>query len=211
MPAPPWQLTGNGIILVYRFTREWALAHGGIPEHRKTAFTGGFGMVMAVDYRESPVGPYTELLFIPGQFRVGDREHWSITRIVVNSQASVDAGRANWGIPKTLGDLSVDVEAGLVRLVDNGRPAATLEVRAVGPRLPFDTAWSPLRFSLVQDGPAGALVTRPAGSGMLRMARLRRWHADPAVFPDLSRFRPWAAVVASNFALTFPAPEALPA
>jgi hypothetical protein len=42
---------------------------------------------------------------------------------------------------------------------------------------------------------------------MLRLARLRRYDADPVVFPDLSRLRPWAPVVARDVAFALPLPE----
>ena len=41
----------------------------------------------------SPIGPYKELIFIPGQF--GKKKFQSITRILVSSEASTDQSRKN--------------------------------------------------------------------------------------------------------------------
>lgn len=95
---PPWTLRGEGIILLFKFSKEWIDACSHISDALKKRFRGGLGYVMMVDYHESPVGPYRELLIIPGKFRK-NRKH-VISRIVVDSEASTINGRANWGIPK---------------------------------------------------------------------------------------------------------------
>jgi hypothetical protein len=97
---PPWTLSGRGLILVYRLPKPWLLEHGHIPAHLEPQFVGGLSALMLVDYAQSNCGAYRELLFVPGQFRSPDGNFWSISRIYVSSQASVDNGIANWGIPK---------------------------------------------------------------------------------------------------------------
>jgi acetoacetate decarboxylase len=57
---------------------------------------------MLVDYEQSPVGPYQELLFIPGRFQFGRRRYYMVTQIYVSTQVSVENGQENWGIPKQL-------------------------------------------------------------------------------------------------------------
>jgi hypothetical protein len=202
---PPWQLTGSGVIMLYRFPREWALRHGWVPDELRAAFVGGVGAVMLVDYTASGVGPYREALFIPGQFRLDGRLCSSITRIFVSSQPSVDSGRANWGIPKELADFQVAGD--LFRAGYGGEAFLEAELQAIGPHLPADSAWSPAPLRIAQLLAGRLLVTAPAGRGSVRLARLRHLRADPAVFPDVSRFRPLLAVRATGFALTFPVPD----
>jgi len=107
-PPPPWALRGTGYVLLYWFQRY---------EFRLKAFTqpalsdhwrGGLGALVWMDYRQSPVGPYREILFIPGRFAFNGRRDWSISRIYVETLASVIGGRANWGIPKDLATFTTE-------------------------------------------------------------------------------------------------------
>ncbi|KAI5479190.1 acetoacetate decarboxylase beta barrel domain containing protein [Pseudohyphozyma bogoriensis] len=73
------------------------------------SFHGGVGVVMLIRYESSDVGPYDELIYMPGVFKVPsvaeltkDEFHKSITRIYVSTKESAENGRRNWGIPKHL-------------------------------------------------------------------------------------------------------------
>lgn len=72
-------------------------------------------LVGAARYSNSPVGPYLELTVIE-PVHVGVRLGMSATVMVVDSQASVDAGRAGWRFPKQLGSLHWSAQAGTVAL-----------------------------------------------------------------------------------------------
>ncbi|EGG02612.1 uncharacterized protein MELLADRAFT_53349 [Melampsora larici-populina 98AG31] len=69
-------------------------------------FRGGAGTVQIVRYFSSPVGPYDELMYIPGNFNVpeelGGGSMPQITRIYVSSLQSVLNGKTNWNTPKNL-------------------------------------------------------------------------------------------------------------
>jgi hypothetical protein len=68
------------------------------------SYKGGLGLIAAVQYDNSPAGPYSELLFMAGPWQ-SSCSGWtpsSIVRIWVDSSASCDAGRRIWGIPKQL-------------------------------------------------------------------------------------------------------------
>lgn len=202
---PPWQLTGSGTILIYRFPPTWALGQGWVPEPLHGAFAGGLGAVMLVNYTASGVGPYREALFIPGQFQIDGRRRYVITRIYVSSEASLDSGRANWGIPKELADFSAAGDR--FRAGFGGEAFLEAEVEPFGPTLPADSRWSPLPLELGQRYDGRRFITRPAGRGAVRLARLRRIWADPAYFPDVSPFRPLVVARVTGFALTFPTAE----
>lgn len=212
--TPPWQLTGSGIILLYRFPREFIAQHGSIPPFLDGHHRGGFGALMLVDYDSSPVGPYREALFIPGTFDYDRRRYYAITWIAVSTLASVVNGRQNWGIPKQIASFNVEnLPNGAQRFsmhVDD-QPALDAHIRARGPRLPFNTRWLPFRPTLIQQRDDGQLLTTaPYGSGHVRLARLQhlRIHAD--TFPDISQFRPLAVIHATDFNLCFPVPDSLP-
>ncbi|EEB98868.1 hypothetical protein MPER_01549, partial [Moniliophthora perniciosa FA553] len=64
-------------------------------------FVGGPGMILVVQYDDSPVGPYDELIYVPGRFKHKDgTEALRITRIYVSTKESTENGRRNWNIPK---------------------------------------------------------------------------------------------------------------
>ncbi len=64
---PPWDLEGQGYFLLFRFDREFINHEGRFPEG--VVADGGFGCVAVVNVLSSNVGPYGELLFIPGKGR----------------------------------------------------------------------------------------------------------------------------------------------
>ncbi|KAG7087665.1 hypothetical protein E1B28_013613 [Marasmius oreades] len=67
------------------------------------AMVPDIGALMLVRYSSSPVGPYDELIYIPGRWAYSSgRSGLRITRIYVSSNASVYNGRRNWNIPKHL-------------------------------------------------------------------------------------------------------------
>ncbi|TGZ81822.1 hypothetical protein EX30DRAFT_371032 [Ascodesmis nigricans] len=65
-------------------------------------FLGGLAMVMLVRYEDTPVGPYDELLWVPGRFEVpregrvdggeGKEEKLRVTRIYVSTRESTVNG-----------------------------------------------------------------------------------------------------------------------
>ncbi|KAK1231920.1 hypothetical protein PQX77_004957 [Marasmius sp. AFHP31] len=60
-----------------------------------------FGLLMIVRYASSPVGPYDELVYIPGRWAYqSGRNGLRLNRMYVDSDASVYNGRLNWNIPK---------------------------------------------------------------------------------------------------------------
>jgi len=207
VPAP-WSLRGRGYVFAYRFPEAFARAQA--PEALEAAYRGGPGAVMLVDYTESPVGPYRELLFLAGRFTVGASTAFSIPRILVSSEASMRAGRANWGLPKELAAFEWQ-EAGRRRervCVSNAGGVlfeAVLE-HGVVPFPVWCPAW-PALFTLAQPWDGRLLVTTLRGAGFARRARLRSLRLDEARFPGVGAFRPWVGFAMAPFRLNFPVPH----
>ena len=205
-PIPaPWTLRGEGIILLFRFKKSWVDQAANLPEYLQQKFRGGFGYVMLVDYQESPVGPYKELLFIPGKF--GEEKLQSITTIFVDSEASTLNGRANWAIPKQTADFHWQKEKGLDR-VDvtlNGKPVFQASIRSGGISFPMNTGLLPIR--LRQELEDQVLFTQPEGKGWGKLAHMQDLEIDPQLFPDIRGIKPILAMKVSPFTLTFPKPS----
>ncbi|GAA5977846.1 hypothetical protein JCM11641_006089 [Rhodosporidiobolus odoratus] len=114
-PAP-WDLTGKSwIVPIYTPFSEtpiplprgsYAPLEKGSTCDQSDRFHGGCGVVMVLRYESSAVGPYDELIYIPGLFSrkstAGEKVkyHFSITRIYVSEDVSTINGRRNWSIPK---------------------------------------------------------------------------------------------------------------
>ncbi|RZK00390.1 MAG: acetoacetate decarboxylase, partial [Flavobacterium sp.] len=109
---PPWDLTGNGYVFLFHFSKAFVQEQGFLDDYQKDTYKGGLlglGTVMLVDYTTSDVGPYKELLFVPGRFSFNKPADntWGISKIYVSSYYSVWNGRENWGIPKELAEFNI--------------------------------------------------------------------------------------------------------
>ena len=205
-PAPaPWSLKGEGIILLFRFKEGWIKKAANLPDHLKQEFKGGFGYVMLVNYQESPVGPYRELLFIPGKF--GKEKLQTITTIFVDSEESTANGRTNWAIPKQTADFHWQKEKGLdkVEVSLNGKLVFRASIRFGGMSFPISTGFLPIR--LRQELAGQVLFTQPEGKGWGKLARIKDLEVDSQLFPDIRGVKPLLALKVNPFTLTFPKPS----
>ena len=121
MESPaPWTLTGRGFILMYKFPESFVRESCFLPEEWKILKWSGQAYVMLVDYHDSPVGPYHELLVMPGKADLGGSARRSISKIYVDSVTSMMDGRSNWGIPKELTDFKWEGNLLRARLAGRG-------------------------------------------------------------------------------------------
>jgi hypothetical protein len=126
--------------------RAWPLAAGGM-----------------LRYHDSPVGPYAEVWATPA-IRLGRRgPELTIPFMAVDSVASLEGGRANWGLPKTLATFT---PASLAAEGDDW--SVRVAVLSVGVRVPLLAV-----ADLVQRDDDGAeLRSRARLRGMGRLARV---------------------------------------
>ena len=213
-PAP-WTLEGDGYIIMSAVSKADNLQNGFIDDSMKSRFRQSFGVVMLVDYRRSPVGPYKELLYIPGTFAFDDgRSHASISKIFVSSLASVTNGRTNWGIPKELAEFSVDLSSDneeTLTVSQSSQVIARFTLTSQGPQFPLSTVIMP-RFlrTLGQSLDGSTYIFTPSGQGWAQHARVLDAESDPEFFPPLAMGKVLMAVKIKNFKLEFPQPKILP-
>jgi hypothetical protein len=203
-PAP-WLLRGEGYMIFYRFSRQFVEQQGHVPPELAGRFDGWLGSVMLVHYSESPVGPYRELLFMPGHFRTPQGQRYSITHIAVDSEASTRSGRANWGIPKLTRQFRAEREGDTERiqvLAPDGQPYFDIRLRSGGLRFPVSTALIPIRLWQTEQGKT--FLTDPKGSGTGQLARVLDVKVNPDLFPDICRIRPLLALRVTDFRMRFP-------
>ena len=200
-PAP-WTLKGEGIILVYKFSKAWVAAHAFLDDYQKGNFKGGLGYVMLVNYHESPVGPYRELLIIPGKFKTFNRQ--SISRIFVDSASSTENGRYNWGIPKETVPMLWQSENNVdtIGVGPEDDPIFFCRIKTKGISFPATTGLMPIRLQQVLGGKT--FLTDPKGSGWAKLATVEKLNINPERFPDFSGFRPLLCFKVNPFTMHFP-------
>lgn len=207
--SPPWSLQGNGYILLYRFTKEFIATNGFLSDFQKESFQSGWGTVMLVDYQTSPVGPYNELLFIPGIFSFNKRKVFSISKIYVSTHASVVNGIENWGIPKEQADFQwiKKSKGDQIEITKEGNSVFKADFKKGWIRFPISTSFVPL--TLIQKHANQLMLTKPRSNGTAHFAKLSNLRINPIYFPDLSRVQPLITLNVENFKMEFPNPRKL--
>lgn len=206
LSPPPWKLTGNGYVLLYKFPHRF-----GNTNSPYGIYKGGLGLVILVDYHSTNVGPYHELLFIPGRVAFPYRTGYSISRIYVSTMASMIAGQQNWGIPKELGKFEWQPTPGKGDRIRVGSPESEppffqIKLTPFGFRFPVTSAILP---PLVQFEDQKTVVTRLQSTAQGQLARIEELKVTGASFPAVDRFKPIAAIKILGFTMVFPVPEVI--
>jgi hypothetical protein len=202
----PWKLTGSGYILLYRFTKAFVAEHGFLADFQKEKFVSGWGAVMLVDYQNSPVGPYHELLFIPGLFSFNKKKVFSISKIYVSTQSSVVNGIENWGIPKEFADFQWGKKqiSDHIAIFKDG--VSFFQADFIRSRICFPISTTILPLTIVQAHKDRLILTKPKSSGMAYLAKLQNIKVSSDFFPDLTKVKPLLVLRVENFKMEFPVP-----
>lgn len=208
-PAP-WQLQGEGYMMPYRFRDDFLDQEACIPERLREKQVLKIGLVMLVNYHASPVGPYGELLFIPGMFRVNGKNYWHISKIYVSSMDSVMNGRENWGIPKELAQFEFNSMANgqnqvIVQL--HGQKVFACQFKDWGIGLPLSTKLFP--FNFYQPFQGKNYLTTPTGSGKAFCSSIHEMEIGDGLFPKIDTQTRLACLHIPDFTLAFPLPNFL--
>jgi hypothetical protein len=205
-PAP-WNLTGNAYITVYKFSKDFVEKHGFLADYQQDRFLGYVGTVMLVDYKTSAVGPYKELLFIPGMFTFDWKKAFSISKIYVSSQDSVYNGIENWGIPKEFADFDWQQNADGsedISVKIEGKEFFKANFKKGFISFPLTTAIFPL--NVVQKLRKDLIITNPTAKGKATLATMKSVKVDENFFPDLSKATPLLTMKVKDFEMTFNVP-----
>lgn len=208
---PPWKLKGNGYIFLYHFPKSFVEKFGFLSDYQANKFNGDFvGTVMLVDYETSAVGPYHELLFVPGRLNFDKKKVFSISKIYVSSQDSVENGISNWGIPKELADFTITkpkAKETIVEVLIEGKTFFKVHLRDGSFKFPISTQFFPLK--LAQKLGDDLLITNSPAKGKASFAKLVNIEIDDAHFPPISQLKPLSVLAVSDFEMEFPEPVIL--
>lgn len=208
---PPWKLKGNGYIFLYHFPKSFVEKFGFLADYQADRFNGDFvGTVMLVDYETSAVGPYHELLFVPGRLKFDKKKIFSISKIYVSSQDSVENGIANWGIPKELADFKItklNEKEEIVEVMIAGKTFFKVHLHKRSFKFPITTKFFPLK--LAQKLGYDLLITNSPAKGKASFAKLLKIKVDSSYFPPISQLKPLSILAVSDFEMEFPHPEVI--
>ena len=208
MDAPaPWSLKGRAYVCALALPDSLRRQQGGTAAALGPA-SGGLGMVMLVDYQRSEVGPYRELLFMPGPCRFPDgQRRWSIGRIYVSSDDSAVNGNRNWGLDKRVASFQVAPgrHGERVTVHYQEREIARLTLKPRGPALPILGPWLPDRWRrLGQIRDQRCFTFSPSVRGRLGFATLSDAWGNGDDFPQLQHGVSRGALYLPDFRMNFP-------
>jgi hypothetical protein len=159
---PPWPATVRATLWWHRST-DGARSIG--PQDSIIPVTVG----MVVDYLDSPVGPYREILASPVLRRPGNGfgalPRMAVPFIAVDSAASIHGGREHWSLPKVMAEFTGDVLAGAGASGPDW--LVETESRGLGPAFPIKGG-----LGFAQPVDAGHLLAGAKLTGKARYARV---------------------------------------
>lgn len=203
----PWNFTGNGYIMLFKFPKPFILEHGFLAERFREGFYGNVGAIVFADYSSSNVGPYQELFFVPGKLRYQHHKFYTISQNFVSDENGLDTSLMDWGILK---------ERASFQFTHNGKNLDTLKVTQKGVpviditikyspsklALPLSTFYHPLPMIQYHDGNTFRFTLHGKGSG--RFAEIMKVDVNPELFPNFAFFKHVAIIRVSNFHLKLP-------
>lgn len=205
---PPWHLEGSAFLAVFLGGQDAADDRFLDPRLERSG-DDPLSLMIFVDYKVSPVGPYYELLYSPGSVTFPDGSTGrTVSRVLVSTEPSVRAGRHNWGIPKELARFEVVDEDGVRRVSlgpPDGPPKVEVAFRGAGPTIPITSAIVPRGVRTVSHLRGGRVLrTTVSGHGSMRTGRMLVFDSDPGWFPALGDRRVLVAAEIPHFEITFP-------
>ncbi len=211
---PPWHLKGEGFIIPFLGNKMKLLEKGFISEEDKEFFRGGLGAIMLVNYESSDVGPYFELLFIPGDFASNvsgkSKLYKRITKIFVSSSISIQEGRLNWAIPKEFANFNWNMNGNNTEVsVSTNDGEVFLEARFTKKFFYFPITTKLYPVSLLQKTEANKLIkTQFSGSGKGKFATINKWIANEKYFVDINKVAKFSiGLSVDEFNIIFPVPD----
>ncbi len=203
---PPWELKGRGYIFLLDLPDAITKQELALLPWKKTSFLSA-AMMMLVDYTDSAVGPYYEVLFIPGRIETPAGSYWHISKIYVSSEASAASGRANWGIPKEIADFSFRYrdDGADVSVRVSGAPLADFSIRHKSCTVPVTTKIIPEALRLFyQRLDDSEFIFAPQADGRVGLAEINTMKTHSPYFPALNGDRVRVALFTEDFKMTFP-------
>ena len=210
---PPWKLYGEGFIIPFLANEKEIIKNGFLTEEDKNEYAGGFGACMIVNYESSDVGPYFELLFIPGDFKYKDplkskpKLHKRISKIYVSSEMSIQEGRRNWAIPKEYANFKWTKDKNTTGITITTKDNQNiLDANFTKILFPFPVTTKIYPVSLLQKSEANQFIrTKFSGHGKAYFSKINNLSSNEKFFVDINKNSKFHFGLSVNeFNITFP-------
>ncbi|MCQ2188948.1 MAG: hypothetical protein MJZ00_03395 [Paludibacteraceae bacterium] len=192
---------GNGYIFAYYFDEEFIGKDCFLSKDQKKNFKGGFGAVILANYKDSPVGPYQELLFIPGKFLLEGNESYVVTKAYCSSAKAMED---QVFCKKELADFKtekIDDKTETISVTRDGKPIFRVEVQEWGFNIPMSSDMVKFPLASVVDGKV--INWDYKGNGDANFAKIEAIGVRPAKFPDVALFTPLVGIHFEKFSLEY--------
>ncbi len=203
----PWNFTGNGYIMLFKFPKPFILDHGFLPERFRKGFYGNVGAIVFADYQSSNMGPYQELFFVPGKLRYQHHKVYTISRnYISDNRNGLENSLSDWGISREKASFQFipgkDLDTLLV--TQNGVPVIdiTIKVSKKGWVFPLWTFFHPLH--MIQDCNGKTFTFNLHGGGKGRFAAIMKVDVNPERFPNFAFFKHVAIIRVTDFHFKLP-------
>jgi hypothetical protein len=202
-PAP-WKLTGYGYIILFKFPTEFLKKEVYIHPFLNKLLKFGIGGIILVNYTGSNVGPYKELLFIPGIFKYKKRYYFSISKIYVSTLASIINGQRNWGIPKEPADFKIENIENEERIIISKENKMIMDITFTSGKLilPLNNKFFPLPF--MQYYLDKLFFYKLSGKGKGKFSEILDIKVNKEYFPDIMKIEPLTVIKIEDFQIDFP-------
>lgn len=201
----PWRLTGEGYVMLFKFPREYLIDNGFLNGIAPEKFIGGLSCIIFANYFSSPVGPYQELLFLPGKVICGHKKGYTITKAYVSSEASQINGRQNWAIPKETATFNVEKvnqENEHIRVSRDQRLVLDVSIKASGLSWPLHSGFLP--STIIQFSENYCYQTHLKGEGLGQLAQNLKVDVNPDFFPHFAFYKHVLIMRIKKFKLRLP-------
>jgi hypothetical protein len=204
---PPWNLTGEGIIIPFYANKKYFLDSNYLSEEDKKIYNGGLGAIMLVNYETSNVGPYFELLLIPGDFEFQKKTYKRITKIFVSNEVSVKEGIKNWAIPKEFANFTWEKNSNETKIeIKTNEIFFKLSYESLFFSFPVTTSIYPVE--LLQPNENQFLITKFTGKGSGKFAKINSIYTNEKNFPNIKNgSKIHFGLSVSQFQIQFPVPK----
>jgi hypothetical protein len=196
---------GCGYIFLYKFDEEFVRLETFLPEVLKNNYCGGLGAVIYLNYAESPVGAFEELLFIPGKFCYrGEKNHF-ISRAYTSTESAIKEGFEKWHLKKekaTFSHEKLQNHTENITAYVNEDDFASFELKTGKFKIRMNTI-KRLKFSLMQLHDDVPVKIDYSGRLTAKFSKLESIKIRPAFFPDIAKFTPLGIFKLQNLVLRF--------
>lgn len=200
-----WKLTGEGYMMFFKFPKEYLLENGYLTKADEDSFIGGASCIIIANYQTSPVGPYCELLFLPGKVKYQGKKMYTVSKAYVSSEASCECGINHWGIPKEMASFNIikkDNDLEYIKVTHNHELILDIAIKASGVAFPLNSLFLPNQIR--QEHDEHTYLTKIKGKGWGKMAQNLKVDVNPKLFPHFAFYKHLSIIHVSNFNLKLP-------